>query len=149
MKKDELPELTEQECMFAVWLLKGKSGIDAMILAWPERAKWQKNSLYAKSSTLRNSEKIQVWMQELSRTNIEREAFKLEEYIASLQGLALRAEQAGNYGAAAMALKTAGQASGLHKETVEHVDKRTPQELKEQLHLLRKQAEEEGIAKLH
>lgn len=149
MKKDELPELTEAECTFAVALLRGKSGIDAMILAWPERAKWQKNSLYATSSKLRNSDKIKLCLQELSRTNIERGAYSLEEYMTNLHGLALRAEQAGNYGAAAMALKTAGQASGLHKETVEIQDKRTPQELKEQLALLRKQAEKEGIEKLH
>jgi hypothetical protein len=138
-------DLTEQENMFAVLLLQGKSGLDAFRLAFPDKSNWAPSAIYPAASRLRNSDKIQARMAELSKTVIERGVLRLEEYIALHTGLALRAEAAGNYGAAALSLKTAGQASGLHKDTDAQTDKRSPDELKKQLASLRKQAEEEGV----
>ena len=142
---EDMPELDPCEFGFVMDLAKGMSGSDAYRKNFPQHRHWKPNSIWCRASTLRASEKVQQWLEEITRCNLERGVLSLEEYIGKLDGLALRAEKSGNYGAAVNALHKAGQASGHHKEMDKPEDVRSEAQLLAELARLRSALKDEGV----
>lgn len=142
---EDMPEISEQVLGFVIDLARGETGTDAYKKNFPGSKDWKPSSVWCEASKLKNSPKVRQWLSAVLEANFQRGTLKLEEYVADLQGLAMRAEAAGNYGAAVQAKKTAGQASGLHTERVEVIDNRSDQDILDEIARLEKEAKDIGV----
>ena len=144
MDNMSLPILNDKEFAFVMALKAGKSASDAYRANF-DVSKWQPASVWAKASRLKTSDKVEAWLKHLATEDIPRATLQHEEYIGMQMGLAKRAEEAGNFGAAGNCLHRAGQSSGHHTERVEVVDNRTEEQLKAEWVKLKAEAEREGL----
>ena len=81
-------------------------------------------TVWAESSRLHGSHKVQSWRTALIAHGLHRGILQQSEFIAEMQGLAERAEHAGNYGAAVNAKANAGKVAGLYVERYEDITQR-------------------------
>jgi len=110
-----LPELTDRQHAFMMGILDGLTATESYRRAYPTSQTWNSdNALWVEACRLRADPKVSLWLKAVRQQESHSAIATLEQHTARLEGLATRAEQSGNYGAAVQAEKARGQASGLY-----------------------------------
>lgn len=115
----DLPELNEAQHAFMMAILDGLTASDAYRSAYPHSRAWTDNALWVNACRARSSPKVSLWLQAIRQQESYSAIATLDQHTTRLEGLAQRAEAAGNYGAAVQAEKARGQASGLYVDRSE------------------------------
>lgn len=113
-----LPELCPEDKAGVEALLAGATTVDAFLLARPDSTRkhaWQTATRW------RNSKRIRLWLEAASDAQLERKALSREDYRARFLDLARKAENAGNWSAAAKCAELAGKLDGMFIERVQTV----------------------------
>ena len=124
--KDALPELTGEQMAFVDSLIRGKNATDAYLAAYPHKKSWQPASIWSKASALKNSDKIQAWLQAAREAQVGNAATSLATHLLELDRLKHRALAQNNISAAIQAEHLRGKAAGLYVEKTETVTKPDP-----------------------
>ena len=124
--KAELPELSPEHMAFVDNLIQGKTATEAYLAAFPHKAHWQKSSIWAKASTLKNSDKVQTWLAAAREAQVGNAATTLATHLLELERLKHRALAQNNIGAAIQAEVQRGKAAGWYVEKVENINKPDP-----------------------
>lgn len=128
VKHEELPELTDKQFTFVQGILAGKSAAQSYREAY-DAENMGENTIYSKASILRNSDKVRVWLDQMTIDRLKVTKRTLEERIARMEALALIAIRTGNIGAAVQAEEKAGKLEGQYIERKEFTDTNRRDEL--------------------
>jgi hypothetical protein len=108
---DDLPELSPREQRFVQLICEGKTATDAYIESH-DAAHWKPQSVWAKASRLRNSDRIRQWIDMAKRVQFTETAYTLQAFIEETEELKAKCIKAGNYGAAATLQSLKGKCLG-------------------------------------
>lgn len=116
----ELPDLTDNQHKFVMALI-GDSALtasDAFRKAY-DTSNWSDEAIWVQASRLKAHPKVKLWLDAVRALQLKTGQVTLNSHLSDLEGLAARAEQSGNYGAAVNAKVSQGRAAGLYKDKIE------------------------------
>lgn len=121
----ELPDITPAQAEFVRNILAGKTATDAYRTAF-DVGDWLPSSIWCEASKLRNSPKVQQWIEASKIAGLGSTAVTYERHINELERLKALSIASGNMGAAVQCEQTIGKAAGLHVEQIRDVTKTDP-----------------------
>ncbi len=113
---DDLPELSPEDELFTILIWQGISASDALRQAHKHTKEWEPQSVWVRASKLRNSAKVKIWLDALTRTQFNTAAYTLEEHIRELSEAQQLSKVSGNMGAMIQAIQLKGKATGHYTE---------------------------------
>lgn len=121
IEEQDLPQLSVAEFEFVRCLVhKGMTASKAYRESH-DCTDMSDSAVWSAASRLRGTARIQEHEQALLEWNMHRGAMDKTQFIAEMEGLARRAERAGNFGAAVRAKEQAGKVDGLYVEQIRDV----------------------------
>jgi hypothetical protein len=132
-----LDSVTEQDYIFVDLVMKGRPRLEAYKSAYPTQA--ADNTIRVMACRKWARPEIQALRSAISRLLTERSARKLEERIARMEALGMRAEAAGNLGAAFQCELSAGKLEGHYVDKHETTYKRDTADIEKTLRQIAEQ----------
>lgn len=114
--------LTDNQRAFVVNLASGMTQISAYRNAGYSHENMSDPSIRVEASRLRNSPKIALILDTLAAESMDAAKVTMTDHLSELARLRMRAEAAGNYGAAVQAEQLRGKAGGLYVEQHRHIE---------------------------
>jgi len=117
---DPVTGLSGPEEQFCLALIKTGNGSESYREAFPNSRKWGIETVAAKASTLKASDRVQERLKNLRADLRQTTGITLEEHLRELRELREMAKDAGQLSAAISAETNRGKVSGLYVDKVEH-----------------------------
>ena len=106
---------TEQVDRFAVCIIQGMTGADALRHAAPQVRKWKDNTIHTYASRWRGLGEVKTRITELEANGREASRLTIEQHVKDLGTLREGAVKVDQYGAAVSATRAQGLVTGLYE----------------------------------